>query len=83
MKGVLTVVRARAGGIGGSRSWWWDESLTSILLALLEPASRAPTFQAWLAHDDHTGTKFGHGMGNGYPVRSPQHRIFITLKSWY
>jgi hypothetical protein len=55
-------------GIGGTRSWWWDESLTSIMLALLEPASRAPTFQAWLAHDDHPGTKFGHGMGNGYPM---------------
>ena len=55
-------------GIGGSRSWWWDESLTSIMLALLEPESRAPTFQAWLAHDDHPGTKFGHGMGNGYPM---------------
>ena len=38
------------------------------MLALLEPASRAPTFQAWLAHDDHPGTKFGHGMGNGYPM---------------
>jgi hypothetical protein len=57
-----------ARGIGGSRSWWWDESLTSIMLALLEPASRTPTFQAWLAHDDHPGTKFGHGMGNGYPM---------------
>ena len=57
-----------AKGIGGSRSWWWDESLTSIMLALLEPESRAPTFQAWLAHDDHPGTKFGHGMGNGYPM---------------
>jgi hypothetical protein len=38
------------------------------VLALLEPESRAPTFQAWLAHDDHPGTKFGHGMGNGYPM---------------
>jgi hypothetical protein len=38
------------------------------MLALLEPDSRAPTFQAWLAHDDHPGTKFGHGMGNGYPM---------------
>ena len=55
-------------GIGGSRSWWWDEALSSMLLALLEPAGRAPTFKAWFAHDDHPGTKFGHGMGNGYAM---------------
>ena len=55
-------------GVGGSRSWWWDESLTSMMLALLEPDSRAPTFQAWFAHDDHPGTKFGHGKGNGYAL---------------
>ena len=55
-------------GVGGSRSWWWDEALTSLMLALLEPAGRAPTFQAWLAHDDHDGTAFGHGMGNGYAM---------------
>jgi hypothetical protein len=24
-------------GVGGSRSWWWDESLTSMMLALLDP----------------------------------------------
>jgi hypothetical protein len=24
-------------GIGGSRSWWWDEALTSMMFALLEP----------------------------------------------
>ena len=51
-------------GIGGSRSWWWDEALTSMMLALLEPSGRAPTFQAWLAHDDHPTTKFGHGKGS-------------------
>ena len=56
------------GGIGGSRSWWWDEALTSTMLALLEPEGRPPTFQAWLAHDDHPGTKFGHGTGNGYAM---------------
>ena len=39
-----------------------------MMLALLEPASRQPTFQAWFAHDDHNGTKFGHGMGNGYAL---------------
>ena len=50
------------------RTGWWDESLTSLMLALLEPASRQPTFQAWFAHDDHNGTKFGHGMGNGYAL---------------
>lgn len=55
-------------GIGGSRSWWWDEGLTSMLLALLEPESRPPTYQAWLDHDDHPGTKFGHGKGNGYAM---------------
>ena len=55
-------------GIGGSRLWWWDEALTSMMLALLEPEGRAPTFQAWLAHDDHPGTKFGHGKGNGYAL---------------
>ena len=27
-------------GIGGSRSWWWDEALTSTMLALLEPDGR-------------------------------------------
>jgi hypothetical protein len=58
-------------GIGGSRSWWWDEALTSIMFALLEPAGRAPTFQAWLAHDDHAGTTFGHGLGNGYALDCP------------
>ena len=55
-------------GIGGSRSWWWDEGLAATLLALLEPAGRAPTLQVWLAHDDHPGTQFGHGMGNGYAM---------------
>jgi hypothetical protein len=55
-------------GIGGSRSWWWDEGLVATLLALLEPAGRAPTLQVWLAHDDHPGTQFGHGMGNGYAM---------------
>ena len=58
----------RYGGIGGSRSWWWDEGLVANLLALLEPAGRAPTLQVWLAHDDHPGTNFGHGMGNGYAM---------------
>ena len=53
-------------GIGGSRSWWWDEGLTSMLLALLEPAGRQPTMQAWLAHDQHD--VFGHGQGNGYAL---------------
>ena len=42
-------------GVGGSRSWWWDEALTSMMLALLEPSGRAPTFQFWLGHDDHPG----------------------------
>lgn len=51
-------------GVGGSRSWWWDESLTSMMLALLDPATREPTFQAWFAHDDHNGTKFGHGVSS-------------------
>ena len=55
-------------GIGGSRSWWWDEGLTSVQLALLEPAGRAPTFQAWFRHDDHPNTVFGHGTGNGYAM---------------
>ena len=50
-------------GIGGSRSWWWDEALSSMLLSLLEPDGRAPTFEAWLDHDSHPGTTFGHGMG--------------------
>jgi len=55
-------------GIGGSRSWWWDEALSSMLLSLLEPDGRAPTFEAWLDHDSHPGTTFGHGMGNGYAM---------------
>ena len=55
-------------GIGGSRSWWWDEALSSMLLSLLEPEGRAPTFEAWLDHDSHPGTAFGHGMGNGYAM---------------
>lgn len=55
-------------GVGGSRSWWWDEGLTSMMLALLEPDGRARTFQAWFSHDDHPGTKFGHGKGNGYAM---------------
>eukprot|EP00040_Diaphanoeca_grandis_P030960 m.184217 g.184217 ORF g.184217 m.184217 type:complete len:635 (+) comp32181_c5_seq16:689-2593(+) len=58
-------------GIGGARSWWWDEALTSQMLALLEPAGRTPTFQNWFAHDDHKGTQFGHGMGNGYAMDCP------------
>ena len=46
-------------GVGGSRSWWWDEALTSMMLALLEPSGRAPTFQFWLGHDDHPGRSKG------------------------
>lgn len=53
-------------GIGGSRSWWWDEGLTSMMLALLEPAGRQATLQAWLAHDQ--ADVFGHGLGNGYAL---------------
>ena len=63
-------------GIGGSRSWWWDEGLASLLLSLLEPAGRPNTLHAWLAHDAPPAT-FGHGIGNGYamdckPVGSTQ-----------
>lgn len=57
-----------ARGIGGSRSWWWDEGLSSILLSLLEPAYRAQTLQAWLAHDKEGKDVFGHGLGNGYAM---------------
>ena len=46
-------------GIGGATSWWWDESLTSIMFALLEPAGRVPTLQAWL-HSDPTATGSNH-----------------------
>lgn len=51
---------------GGSRSWWWDESMTSLMLALLEPAGRAPTYQAWLNHDAQLHEPFGHGLGANY-----------------
>eukprot|EP00041_Stephanoeca_diplocostata_P028954 m.840757 g.840757 ORF g.840757 m.840757 type:complete len:369 (-) comp23469_c0_seq64:3930-5036(-) len=57
-----------AAGIGGARSWWWDESMTSLMLALLEPKGRVPTYQAWLNHDVLQGEPFGHGMGNGYAM---------------
>ena len=56
-------------GVGGARSWWWDEALTSLMLAMLEPAGRAPTMQAWLAHDQDG--VFGHGLGNGYAMDCP------------
>eukprot|EP00117_Sycon_ciliatum_P012894 scpid45499/ scgid13774/ len=46
-------------GIGGATSWWWDESLTSMMLSLLEPAGRTPTLQAWL-HSDPTATGSNH-----------------------
>jgi hypothetical protein len=36
--GNLGQLGAKWGGIGGSRSWWWDEALTSTMLALLEPS---------------------------------------------
>ena len=57
-----------AKGIGGSRSWWWDEALTSTMFALLEPEGRAPTLQAWLNHDVLQNEVFGHGLGNGYAM---------------
>jgi hypothetical protein len=37
--------------IGGAASYYWDESLSSMLVSLLEPAGRAPTLQAWLTSD--------------------------------
>lgn len=56
-----------AQGIGGSRSWWWDEGLASMMVSLLEPAGRAPTLHAWLAHDAPPAV-YGHGVGNGYSL---------------
>jgi hypothetical protein len=43
----------RQGGvsIGGAISYFWDEALSSMLLALLEPAGRPPTFSAWFTAD--------------------------------
>jgi hypothetical protein len=38
-----------------------------MLLSLLEPAGRAPTLHAWLAHDAPPAV-FGHGIGNGYAM---------------
>jgi hypothetical protein len=40
-----------------------------MMLALLEPDGRAPTMQAWLAHDENG--VFGHGLGNGYATDCP------------
>lgn len=37
--------------IGGAVSYFWDEALSSTLLALLEPEGRPPTIQAWLSMD--------------------------------
>tara|TARA_B110000208_G_C11778562_1_gene432975 strand:+ start:128 stop:2587 length:2460 start_codon:yes stop_codon:yes gene_type:complete len=37
--------------IGGAISYFWDEALSSMLLALLEPASRRPTYHAWFTSD--------------------------------
>ena len=63
-------------GIGGSRSWWWDEGLAAMMVSLLEPAGRPNTLHAWLAHDAPPAV-YGHGIGNGYamdcePVGSTQ-----------
>jgi hypothetical protein len=43
----------RKGGvvIGGAISYFWDEALSSLLLALLEPHGRPPTFNAWFTAD--------------------------------
>jgi hypothetical protein len=40
-----------AKGIGGSRGWWWDQSLVSMMIAMLEPTGRTPELNAWLSHD--------------------------------
>jgi hypothetical protein len=37
--------------IGGAISYYWDEALSSTLLALLEPGGRVPTLQAWMTSD--------------------------------
>ena len=37
--------------IGGAISYFWDEALSSMLLALLEPKSRPPTYHAWFTSD--------------------------------
>lgn len=43
----------RKGGvaIGGAITYFWDEALSSLLLALLEPRGRPPTLQAWFNAD--------------------------------
>lgn len=43
----------RKGGvvIGGAITYFWDEALSSQLLALLEPRGRPPTFNAWFTAD--------------------------------
>ena len=43
----------RQGGvvIGGAISYFWDEALSSMLVALLEPRGRPPTYQAWMTMD--------------------------------
>lgn len=43
----------RKGGvvIGGAITYFWDEALSSLLLALLEPHGRPPTFDAWFTAD--------------------------------
>eukprot|EP00039_Didymoeca_costata_P004349 m.72778 g.72778 ORF g.72778 m.72778 type:complete len:733 (-) comp12357_c0_seq3:125-2323(-) len=55
-------------GIGGSRSWWWDEGLTSLMISLLEPEGRAATMNAWWDHDYGLNETIGHGLGNGYAM---------------
>jgi len=37
--------------IGGATQWYWDEALSSLLLAFLEPAGRPPAIQAWFTAD--------------------------------
>jgi hypothetical protein len=51
-----------AGGIGGTRGWFWDQSLVSMMIAMLEPAGRGPELQAWLTLDDSLMGKGGNGF---------------------
>lgn len=37
--------------IGGAASWYWDEALSSMLMAFLEPSGRTATYQAWFLSD--------------------------------
>ena len=71
-----TYGRGTTMAIGGTASWFWDESMASVLLSLLEPHGRAPTLQAWLRVNKMPNREFGYGPGNAYDTMNLTAKMF-------